>query len=153
VADLTTCKTCNGVGNQIFTLTTTMRSVGGFDPSMPAWQDFELWVRIISRVGPMRRVGSCSYVQDLGHGLARISDDHGARIRAAYDAMAGKHRALYSRRELALLYLNYLTYEQVSLSLGDVMYGLRSGVGLQYAGALYSKAKARARLRFATRSA
>lgn len=143
VIDLATIKTRNVVGNQVFALTDTLRAAAGFDVAMPAWQDFELWLRLVLAFGPMRRAGSCSYVQDQSHGLARISTAQRERLRAALEAMLAKHGHLYSRREKALLRLNYLCYEQVPLRPVDLLQGLLAGTFRAYAGMLLAKTQAR----------
>jgi glycosyltransferase involved in cell wall biosynthesis len=130
----------NAVGSQVFTLTETLRRVGGFDTRLPAWQDFDLWLRIITEVGPMRKAGSSSYVMDQSHGLPRISTDRGGRVKVAFELFVQKHGHLYTKRERSLLYLNYLQYEQVPFTPLDVLRGLRAGEFRAYAGGLLAKA-------------
>lgn len=144
-ADAAAIKARNVVGCQVFALTDTVRAAGGFDAAMPAWQDLELWLRIILAFGPMRRAGSCSYVQDQTHGLARISTGGGQRIRAAYDALLARHGHAYSRRERALLHLNYLQYEQVKLMPADLLRAFAPGHLRFYASTMLAKLRARFR--------
>lgn len=61
------------VGTQILTLTDRLRAVGGFDPNMPAWQDYDLWLRLILRFGSGKRIAKVSYTQHLRSDLNRIS--------------------------------------------------------------------------------
>ena len=63
----------NCVGNQILTETTKMRAVGGFDESLVAGQDIDLWVRMIDRWGAALRIAACLYTADFDHGGPRIS--------------------------------------------------------------------------------
>jgi len=42
----------NLIGNQVFTLTERVRNVGGFDESLTAAQDYDLWLRLVGRFGP-----------------------------------------------------------------------------------------------------
>lgn len=44
----------NLIGNQVFTLTERVRSVGGFDETLTAAQDYDLWLRLVNRFGPAR---------------------------------------------------------------------------------------------------
>ncbi|MBO9187998.1 glycosyltransferase family 2 protein [Rhizobium sp. L80/93] len=52
----------NYVGNQVFCETSTLRNVGGFDESMPALEDLELWMRLLKDGGRMVRCAGHSYV-------------------------------------------------------------------------------------------
>ena len=63
----------NCVGNQIFTETARVRSLGGFDESLAAGQDTDLWIRMIERWGPALRIASCLYTIDCDHGEPRIT--------------------------------------------------------------------------------
>jgi glycosyltransferase involved in cell wall biosynthesis len=61
-------------GTQILTLTARMREVGLFDESLPAWQDYDLWTRLIERHGPALRIAEPSYLQRVEPGTTRISE-------------------------------------------------------------------------------
>ncbi|PML20708.1 hypothetical protein BCT82_03645 [Vibrio breoganii] len=63
----------NRVGNQVFTLRNRITQVGGFDEALPAWQDYELWLRLIVNFGPAIRVPSSTYTIDVSHEHERIS--------------------------------------------------------------------------------
>jgi glycosyltransferase involved in cell wall biosynthesis len=41
----------NYIGNQIFTETQKIRDLGGFDESLPAAQDYDMWFRLIKKYG------------------------------------------------------------------------------------------------------
>jgi glycosyltransferase involved in cell wall biosynthesis len=63
----------NIIGNQIFTLTSRLRNVGGFDINMPAWQDYDLWVRLTEKYGSSFKLKKFSYVMDVRHEMGRIT--------------------------------------------------------------------------------
>ena len=65
------------VGTQALVLKDRMLAVGGFDESLPAWQDYDLWVRLIARFGSALRLAEPSYVIHQSHESPRISQ-HGA---------------------------------------------------------------------------
>jgi glycosyltransferase involved in cell wall biosynthesis len=65
--------TADQVGTQMLTLTERLRAVGGFDPTMPAWQDYDLWTRLIATFGPAKRIAKVSYVQHFDSDNERIS--------------------------------------------------------------------------------
>lgn len=110
----------NHIGNQIFTLVETMRRAGGFDPDMPAWQDYEFWYRIVKLCGPMQRIDSVSYVADETHDMQRISTASKDRIFKAYSAFSHKHLGSLGPLAAKRLYLNYLEYPQISLDFNSI---------------------------------
>lgn len=66
----------NAVGSQIFTKTSNLRKIGGFDIAFPAWQDYECWIRIIDSFGPVLKLKEPSYRFHRGHDKPRITSDH-----------------------------------------------------------------------------
>jgi len=81
----------NTVGNQLFTRTSHMRAVGGFDPDMPAWQDLDLFIRILKRFGTARLLDAPLYTLSVADRPDRISKSKKARIVDAFDRVAAKH--------------------------------------------------------------
>lgn len=63
----------NIVGNQVFTLTNRMKRVGSFDLKLPAWQDYDLWVRLILEFGPAVKTTDLTYTMDVRHEQGRIT--------------------------------------------------------------------------------
>ena len=63
----------NCVGTQAFTETYRVRAVGGFDESLAAGQDTDLWIRMIERWGPALRIAQCLYTIDWDHDGPRIT--------------------------------------------------------------------------------
>ena len=63
----------NIVGNQIFTLTYRLKDIGGFDEEMPAWQDYDTWVRMIKQFGVAKKIFKELYYSDIDHRRSRIS--------------------------------------------------------------------------------
>jgi glycosyltransferase involved in cell wall biosynthesis len=80
----------NLIGNQVFTRTALLREAGLFDPEMPAWQDLDLFIRLLRHAGPALRVDSPSYVLNLERRHDRISIGSKERIRAAYARLCDK---------------------------------------------------------------
>ena len=64
----------NFMGNQVFCLTRLIQSVGGFNPAYPAFQDYELWTRLIARHGSALRIGAHTQCIYQNHGYQRISE-------------------------------------------------------------------------------
>lgn len=55
----------NLVGNQLLTRLSYFEDVGGFDTNFPAWQDYDLWYRIIMKFGPCIKTNEATYVMDV----------------------------------------------------------------------------------------
>jgi glycosyltransferase involved in cell wall biosynthesis len=81
----------NVVGNQAFTLTERLRGVGMFDPDMPAWQDLDLFIRLLKQYGPARLLDLPLYTVNLDERPDRISRQKKDRIVAAFERLSGKH--------------------------------------------------------------
>lgn len=99
----------NIVGNQVLTLTERMRRAGGFDVALPAWQDYDLWLRLVQAFGPGMPLGGVSYVQTIHPGAPRISGDV-ERIKRAYEIFLNKHEAFRDRRMQLFLKLAKASY-------------------------------------------
>lgn len=63
----------NIVGNQIFTKTAKLKEIGGFDVEMPAWQDYDTWVRMLLKFGNGTLVNSVLYIADIDRNISRIT--------------------------------------------------------------------------------
>jgi glycosyltransferase involved in cell wall biosynthesis len=84
----------NLAGNQVLTELSRMKALGGFDESMPSWQDYDMWIRLADHYGPAVRTR---------HLLSFVDDDRSrARIRNSSKRAEGserfiaKHEALMS---------------------------------------------------------
>lgn len=80
---------CNVIGNQIFTRRETLIAAGLFDQQMPAWQDLDLFIRVLKHSGPAKVVDAGLYFMNLDPRLDRISVSN-ARILRAYRTLAAK---------------------------------------------------------------
>jgi glycosyltransferase involved in cell wall biosynthesis len=80
----------NFVGNQIFCPKQHLIDVGLFDESMPAWQDLDLFIRILKCFGPARLLDEPTYIYDVSLGRQRISRNED-RIRLACERLIEKY--------------------------------------------------------------
>lgn len=109
--ELAAIKRQNVVGNQVLTRTEFLRELGGFDPQMPAWQDYDLWLRLCQRFGPGVRIDARSYIQHVEHESERISNPE--RIVAAHQRFCEKHATVLESDDLlSLELLMYATSHQ-----------------------------------------
>ncbi|MDD9946254.1 MAG: glycosyltransferase [Myxococcales bacterium] len=87
----------NRVGNQVFTLTERLREVGGFDESLPAFQDYDLWVRLLARYGDALKTSAITYEVRVDHDYGRISTSP-ERVLKALTIFRAKHAPWMSPR-------------------------------------------------------
>ncbi|MGO4389212.1 glycosyltransferase [Microvirga sp. 2YAF29] len=106
----------NVVGNQVFAPKAHFIECGLFDEDMPAWQDLELYYRMLKRYGSGRLVDLHSYYIDLSPRTDRISAD-GTRVRKAFERMLTKHPEITGRRK-----------QQLFLQLISPKYGIYPGL-------------------------
>jgi glycosyltransferase involved in cell wall biosynthesis len=127
----------NIVGNQVLTLTSRLRELGGFDERLPAWQDYDLWIRLVKAFGDGKAAGGISYVHTVDRSLASISGDVD-KIRGAFELFLAKH-AEYADRELLLcLRLAKACYGLDALTIKDLPDLIRLGEPRYVLFALYS---------------
>jgi glycosyltransferase involved in cell wall biosynthesis len=81
----------NALGNQLFAPRAHYIEAGLFDESLPAWQDLDLFIRILRRFGTAHLVDEPTYYHDESHGGERISGK-GTRVRAAMEILREKYR-------------------------------------------------------------
>jgi len=89
----------NPIGNQIFTRTEWLVALGGFDESLPASQDYDMWIRFIEAYGKGVKLESATYVWHTGHEEKRITNSNVKRL-AALDMFFNKHEHLMSKEHI-----------------------------------------------------
>jgi len=107
----------NHIGNQVFTRRDWIIAAGCYDPAMPAWQDWELWVRLLAHFGIAKNIQQKSYFSDMSHEFERITLKSGEKIRTAAQIFYLKHCENNNRLEL----LRALGgYPQIAFTLNDL---------------------------------
>lgn len=127
----------NIVGNQVLTLTSRLRDVGGFDESLPAWQDYDLWIRLVKAFGKGNPAGGYSYVHTVDATRERISGDN-EKIERAFAIFLAKHADYADRKARLCLRLAKVCYGINDLSIGDLPGLMRLGEPRYLLFALYS---------------
>ncbi|GHE80564.1 glycosyltransferase [Thalassotalea profundi] len=87
----------NVIGNQILTKTTYLRDINGFDPQMPAFQDYDTWVRLVAAYGPAYKSSTITYIWYTDHEENRISKSMSKR-QIALKRFIGKHDTYMTMR-------------------------------------------------------
>ena len=83
---------------------------------MPAWQDYDLWTRLIERYGPARRIAAPTYLQRVEAGTQRITERGAEGARRYID----KHRSRMQPGHLASQELELYMLERRRLGLGSI---------------------------------
>jgi len=103
----------NLVGNQIFTLTSCLRAIDGFDPAMPSCQDYDTWLRLAAVFGSGYRIDSCSYILHQDHQSERISAS--VKREQGYQLLLQKHGEFMTAAQLASHQVNSALYNNQPL--------------------------------------
>jgi glycosyltransferase involved in cell wall biosynthesis len=89
----------NILGNQVLTKTEYLRNIGGFDQSMPSFQDYDTWVRLVACYGNAYKINSSSYLWLTGHEAPRISVNYQKKI-AGFEIFHTKHHEKMTKKHL-----------------------------------------------------
>ncbi|WP_186454453.1 glycosyltransferase [Candidatus Pantoea soli] len=100
----------NIIGSQCFTLTERLRQVGKFTPDMPAWQDLDLFYRLLKQTGfhKAKLLPHSLYIQDVSHDQNRISLSNKNRIRHAFTLFCARNDV--SGKEQRILEAQLVSY-------------------------------------------
>jgi len=109
----------NSLGSQVFAPKSHYIEAGLFDPAMPAWQDWDLWLRISQKFGSFININQFSYLVDEEHDADRITMRDESRIRLAMQQLCKKIPQL-SQREKSSLTISMLAYPQVKPTLNEI---------------------------------
>lgn len=116
----------NKIGSQVFTLKEYVISVGGYDEKLPAWQDYDLWLRLTKTYGPALPVMNTSYIVDVSHPWERISVKS-SKIEKAYSCFLKKYDNYNVPKFRASLLRSKLEYKSVKAEISELVYILISG--------------------------
>jgi glycosyltransferase involved in cell wall biosynthesis len=101
-------------GTQVLTLLSRVREAGLFDESMPAWQDYDLWTRLIELYGPALRIAEPTYLQHVEAGTVRITERGAEGARRFIE----KHHTRMTAAQIASQELELYMIEQRRMGLG-----------------------------------
>ena len=83
----------NYIGNQIFCVREDLIATGLFDESLNAWEDLDLFMRLLNQSGDARLLDAPTYVCDVSKDRTRISRNE-PRIRSAFEIISAKYPEL-----------------------------------------------------------
>ncbi|MDE2181444.1 MAG: glycosyltransferase [Alphaproteobacteria bacterium] len=116
----------NYIGNQIFAPRSRFIEAGLFDEELPAWQDLELFIRVLGRFGEARLLDMPTYYHSATLRADRISAQE-KNIRLAFEIVARKHAGGDARRERALFLQMFNDYYNIKPTLHDWLRLLKWG--------------------------
>lgn len=118
----------NSIGNQVFTRRDYLIEVGMYDEQMPAWQDLDVFMRLLSRHGPALLVDRPLYMLDLEPRSDRISSGSKQRIVSAYRRLVAKTATAPASSRQALYLQIFGRLYGFRLELADLREFLRHGL-------------------------
>lgn len=107
----------NSVGNQIFAPRQSYIDAGLFNATLPVWQDFEFYIRILKKLGPASLLDVPTYILDNTPRSDRITLKDMSKVRFACDYVIANH-ASSARQKQELLLMLFLHYG-IRPKLGD----------------------------------
>lgn len=87
----------NHIGNQIFIEKYKLIEIGGFDESLPAWQDYDLWVRLVNKYGKAFKLKNETQLILVDNTIKRITNSSN-RVKGI-EAFLAKHKTLLSNHQ------------------------------------------------------
>ncbi|MEW5681908.1 MAG: glycosyltransferase [Pseudomonadota bacterium] len=114
------------LSNQALVKRERMLALGGFDINLAAFQDYDMWVRVVQAYGPALRIATPSYKVNVGHELGRITNS--PKRLDAHKQFVAKHRAQMSERNLQNQMFYRRTMEQIPFRFSELISGCRYGL-------------------------
>jgi len=108
----------NMIGNQLFTKTSYIRSLHGFDANFPAWQDYDMWYRLVKKYGYCFKLSEPTYIFYVDEDRPRITT--GSRAHAGYLMFIDKHKASLSKSNFKSLYVQDLINRGQPITFNDL---------------------------------
>lgn len=129
----------NLVGNQVFTETSSLRAINGFNENLDCWQDIDCWLRLLKN-GTIQNVMHANYIIDVSHDKPRIGNSQHQKYLKSYGEisrtleLSEKQKAyLYMQTfncngvvlERTLILKNFISYPSFSLLVFMIFYLLK----------------------------
>lgn len=114
------------LSNQALVKRERMLALGGFDINLAAFQDYDMWVRVVQAYGPALRIATPSYKVNVGHELGRITNS--PKRLDAHKQFVAKHRAQMSERNLQNQMFYRRSMEQIPFRFTELISSCRYGL-------------------------
>jgi glycosyltransferase involved in cell wall biosynthesis len=116
----------NYIGNQVFAPRAHFIGAGLFDERLPAWQDLELFIRLLQKFGTAHLLDVATYLFDVTQRPGRISLQE-KRIREAFALVVAKHSSSDVLRQKSLFLQMFQHGYRIIPNGADWIWFLRSG--------------------------
>jgi len=87
----------NIVGTQVITLKSRLEAIGGFDETLTASQDYDVWVRLVEKYGPGKRIALPTYIINADNRSDRIT----VSSKTYASQFLSKHRRIMNPHQIA----------------------------------------------------
>ncbi|MFC4656655.1 MULTISPECIES: glycosyltransferase [Rheinheimera] len=114
------------LSNQVLVKRARMLAQGGFDVQLAAFQDYDMWIRLVAAYGKALRLAEATYVVHVGHELGRITTS--PKRLAAQSYFMEKHLPLMNERNKQNQLFYRLVMEQQKLSFPALLFFCRYGL-------------------------
>ncbi|WP_337881518.1 glycosyltransferase [Rheinheimera sp.] len=114
------------LSNQVLVKRARMLAQGGFDVQLAAFQDYDMWIRLVAAYGKALRLSEATYVVHVGHELGRITTS--PKRLAAQRYFMEKHLPLMNERNKQNQLFYRLVMEQQKLSFPRLVFFCRYGL-------------------------
>lgn len=114
------------LSNQVLVKRARMLAQGGFDTKLAAFQDYDMWIRLVAAYGSALRIAEATYVVHVGHELGRITTS--PKRLAAQSYFVEKHTHLMSDRNRQNQAFYRFAMEQRPMRFKDLLSFCRSGL-------------------------
>lgn len=104
----------NYLNNQVFTKTSTLKSIGGFDSDLQVWQDYECWYRLLAK-GRAKKLPVPTYFFDISDRQDRISFKNKQKALDSYQIFLKKNKLTKSQAQVMRIPLLYYVNEKINL--------------------------------------
>jgi glycosyltransferase involved in cell wall biosynthesis len=119
----------NTIGNQVFAPKSHFVDAGLFDEALPAWQDLDMFMRILVKHGNAQLVDGASYFYDDEDRGDRISNK-GDRVRVAREMIARKYERDDPELRRALFLQMFNGYYNIEPSSREIIQYLTNGASI-----------------------
>ncbi|MFC4687562.1 MAG: hypothetical protein BGO86_05865 [Chryseobacterium sp. 36-9] len=104
----------NLIGNQVFTRTSVLQKIGGFDADFKMWQDYDCWYRLLKSGGQAKKIPVATYIWDHNDRTDRITNKLKDKLLETHSLFVSKHQL--SSKQASIIKLNFLDYKADKLS-------------------------------------
>ncbi|HBZ1608326.1 TPA: glycosyltransferase, partial [Klebsiella pneumoniae] len=96
----------NEASNQIFTRTSKLRDIGGFDISVKRLQDWDTWLRLSHKHGSFLRLSDSTYIMHNDHSPTEMRVSNASKITDSLSSLMKRNIGIYSQQDRK--YMNFL---------------------------------------------